>query len=519
MAAGGAGLPAGSDAGAQSMLAAIVESSPDAIIGKTLDGVITSWNASAERMYGYAAEEIIGQNIAALIPPDRADELPPILALLRQGSQIEPFDTYRVRKDGTVISVSVAISPIRDLAGTVIGAASIAREMTDRNRSESGRRAAEAQLYQAERMETIGQLAGGIAHDFNNLLGAIMAYAGFLADGTADNPELHSDAKEIQFTVQRATRLAQELLTFSRRKPGEPAPVDLNAVIADASGLLSVCTGGLNLTLNPDPALPPVLADRTQVEQVLLNLAVNARDAMPQGGTLTIATRPAELSEEDRLVNPDVIPGRYVELTVSDTGCGISPDVRARIFERFFTTKPAGKGTGLGLSTVYGIVRQAGGAIMVESAENRGSTFRLYFPAQPAAGPVPAGDGPAAVLVVDDEPSLLAVAARMLRQHGYTVYTAGTCDQALAVAEEHDLQLLLTDTVMPDITGPALASRISQLKPGIAVLHMSGYTANQLPETGNDVAFIQKPFTAKQLIEKMRTVLSTASDPVPPHSW
>ncbi len=515
MPADGAGLPVERDAVAESMLAAIVESSPDAIISKTMDGVITSWNPAAERMYGYTAEEITGQNIAVLIPPDRADELPSILAMLRQGSQIEPFDTERIRKDGTVISVSVAISPIRDQAGAVIGAASVARDMTDRNRAESDRRAAEARLHQAERTETIGQLAGGVAHDFNNLLGAIMAYAGFLADGTADNPELHSDAEEIQSTVQRAAALVQELLTFSRQQPGQPSLVDLNAVVADTRNLLSVVTGGLKLALVPGPALPPILADRGQVEQVLLNLAVNARDAMPQGGTLTIATRPAELTEEDRLLNPDVIPGRYVELTVGDTGTGMSPEVMTRVFEPFFTTKPTGKGTGLGLLTVYGIVRQAGGAIAVESEEDRGSTFRLYFPARPVAAPAPDPDeGPAtAVLVVDDEPSLLAVAARMLRRHGYTVYTAGTCDQALNVAKEHDFQLLVTDTVMPDITGPALASRISQLKPGIPVLNMSGYTAHLLPGARGDVAFLQKPFTEKQIIDKVQTVLSAASGP------
>ena len=224
MAAESAGLPMGHDAGAQAMLAAIVESSSDAIIGKTLDGVITSWNAGAQRMYGYTAGEITGHNIAVLIPPDRADEMPSILAMLRQGLVIEHFDTYRVHKDGTVIPASVAISPIRGRAGVVIGAASVAREMTDRDRSETDRWKAEARFRQAERMETVGQLAGGVAHDFNNLLGAITAYAGFLADGTADRPGLHSDAAAIQSTVKRAATLVQQLLTFSRNNPGSTKP-------------------------------------------------------------------------------------------------------------------------------------------------------------------------------------------------------------------------------------------------------------------------------------------------------
>ena len=321
----------------------------------------------------------------------------------------------------------------------------------------------------------------------------------------------HSAAAEIQSAVKRAAALVQQLLTFSRRTPGDPTTLDLRAIIEGTRELLSVATGGLGLTVTSDPALPPILADRAQVEQVLLNLAVNVRDAMPEGGTLTITARPAELSEEDRLVNPDVVPGRYVELAVTDTGTGISAEVMSRIFEPYFTTKPTGKGTGLGLSTVYGIVRQAGGAITVESQENRGTTFRLYFPAQPVAAPAQPSDGdtPAtAILVVDDEPSLLAAASRMLRQHGYTVYTAASGDQALTVAQQHDIQLLLTDTIMPDITGPALARRISQMKPGIPVLHMSGYTANLLPGAENDLIFIQKPFTDQQLIEKVQNVLS-----------
>ena len=496
------------------MLAAIVESPQDAVIGKTLDGVITSWNAGAQRIYGYTAGEIVGQNISVLVPADRADEVSSILAMLRRGSVIEPFDTYWVRKDGTVISASVAISPIRDHGGAVIGAASVAREMTDRDRAEASRRAAEVRLAQAERTETIGQLAGGIANDFNNLLGTITAYAGFLADGTADNPELHSDVVEIQCAVKRAATLVRQLLASDRTLPGDPGPLDLGAVIDEARELLSVATGGLDLAVTSAPALPTVVADRTQVEQALLNLAVNARDAMPHGGTLTIAARPAELTGEDWLVNPDVRPGRYVELAVSDTGTGMSAEVMAHIFERFFSTKPTSMGTGLGLSTVYGIVRQAGGAVMVESEENRGSTFRLYFPAQSSAVPAQprAADGPGpAILVVDDEPSLLAAAARMLRQRGYTVYTAGSCDQALSVVQERDIQLLLTDTIMPDITGPALAARATQMKPGLPVLHMSGYAANMLPGADDDVFFIQKPFNDRQLIEKVETVLNAAT--------
>jgi two-component system cell cycle sensor histidine kinase/response regulator CckA len=363
-------------------LAAIVESSGDSIVSATLDGVVTSWNAAAERMYGYAAGEIIGRSTSVLIPPDTVAELMPILQRVRQGERIEHFETRLRRKDGSIIEVSLCDSPTRDASGAVVGISAITRDMTERNRAEAERRALEDRLRQSERLESLGQLAGGIAHDFNNLLSAILNFAAFVAEETADRPEVLADAEQIQAAAQRAARLTRQLLIFSRRETPRLQTLDLNAIVADIHNLLSRSIGAhIELRTEPAQDLPAIDADRGQVEQVLLNLAINAREAMPRGGTLTITTSLAELRDGDGRLHPGSSPGRYAELAVADTGTGMSPQTAARIFEPFFTTKPPDQGTGLGLSTVYGIITQAGGHMHVETAEGAGTTFRLYFPA------------------------------------------------------------------------------------------------------------------------------------------
>ena len=519
----GAGSAAQGELHRASRWAAICESSADAIVGWTLDGVITSWNPGAERMYGYAAEEIVGRNLSVLIPPDRVSEFRPALDRLTRGEQAEFYDTRARRKNGNLIDVSVSVSPIRDAGGTVAGVSSVTRDMTQRNRAEAERHALQQQLQEAERLETLGRLAGGIAHDFNNLLGAIMNYAGFVADESADRPGVRADAEQIQAAAQRAAALTRQLLIFSQREVTQPEPLDLNIIMADISSLLSTSIGAhVHLRVDPAAHLPAVLADRGQVGQVLLNLAINAGDAMPGGGVLTIGTSLAELDGEYARLHPGVRPGRYVELIVSDTGTGISAEVAARIFEPFFTTKPVGKGTGLGLSTVHAIVTQASGSVTVESEEGTGTNFRLYFPAIGAPAPAPATVTAAApgarghettILVVDDEPAVLAVTSRILRKNGYATLEAGTCEEALSVASSQDFQLLLTDTVMPGMTGATLAERVTELRPGVPVLHMSGYSVEVLSSErihDGELAFIQKPFTAPALLEKVRGVLSTS---------
>jgi len=534
---------AGADPSAQqselaARLAAIVESSGDAILSKTLDGVITSWNSGAARMYGYRPEEIIGQNVAVLIPADRRAELGPIFDRLRRGERVEPFETRRRRKDGTVLDVSVCISPIRDQQGTVTGASTVARDITERIRAEQER-------YRSDRLETLGQLAGGIAHDFNNMLAAITNYAGFIAEATAARPRVQADAVQIQAVASRGARLARQLLIFGRQEPAEPVPVDLNALLGDTQELLRTSLGShieVRVTPAEEPAL--VLADPSRCQQMLLNLAVNARDAMPDGGSFRVTVRHTELGASYVAAHPGVTPGRHVQLSVRDTGQGMSPEVAARVFEPLFTTKDEGLGAGLGLSTVYGIVAQAGGSISVESAEGDGSTFQIYLPAAAPSAPAPeaapaahtaapepgppASSGPASggpqrqtILIVDDEPSVLAVTSRILRQHGFPTLEAGTGDEALILAATRDFQLLLTDSVMPGMNGPTLAERVAVLRPGLPIIRMSGSddTARARPHytPGTEQTYIQKPFTASDLISKVRAAL-TASAAGPPAS-
>jgi two-component system cell cycle sensor histidine kinase/response regulator CckA len=513
----GAGSAAARDFDRASRWAAIVESSADAIIGWTLDGVVTSWNAGAEQMYGYAASEMVGRNVSALLPSDRVSEFGPILDRLRRGERVSFYETSVLRKDGSVIDASFSVSPIRDAGGAVAGVSSVARDMTELNRAEAERRALEKQLQEVERLETLGRLAGGIAHDFNNLLAVIISYAGFVAEDAAE-PAVRADAEQIQAAAHRAEALTKQLLIFSQREVTQPETLDLNAAVADIRSLLSTSLGEeVELRISPAASLDPIVADRGQIGQVLLNLAVNARDAMPEGGTLTIGTGPADLDAGYARMHPDISPGHYVELTVSDTGTGMSAEVAARVFEPFFTTKPLGQGTGLGLSTVHGIVTQAGGSVSVEPGEGAGTTFRIYFPAVSAdaleartAGKPVGGDRETTILVVDDEPAVLAVTARILRKLGYATLEAGTHEKALSLARSQDFQLLLTDSVMPGMSGTTLADRIAEFKPGVPVLHMSGYDAGTLsPERirEGELAFLQKPFTAQALLDKVHAVL------------
>jgi two-component system, cell cycle sensor histidine kinase and response regulator CckA len=516
-----AGVAAKEEFDRASRWAAICEWSEDAIIGWTTDGVITSWNSGAAGVYGYAADEIVGRNVAVLGLTGREEEFARVLNRVARGEHVQIYDAKARQKDGGIIDVSISLSPIRNPGGVVTGVSSVARDITELNRTEAERQALQRQLQEAERLETLGRLAGGIAHDFNNLLGAITNYAGFIADESHDRPGVRADAEQIQAATLRAAALTRQLLIFTQREVTQPEALDLNVIIAEIRELLSSSVGPhVDLRIEPAAQLPAIRADRGQVGQILLNLAVNARDAIPQSGTMTIGTSVSELGPDDARLHPGVGPGRYVELTVRDTGIGMSAEVAARIFEPFFTTKPAGKGTGLGLSTVQAIVTQAGGIVTVESDEGAGTTFRLYFPALDVVVGTPdavPGERPnqATILVVDDEPSLLEVTGRILRKNGYTTLQARTYEQALSLASSRDFQLLLTDSIMPGMTGATLAELITEMKPGVPVLHMSGYTAGELdPERIRDgeLAFIQKPFTAPALLEKVRTVLKAHED-------
>lgn len=499
-----------------SRLAAIVDSAADAILAKDLEGVITAWNPSAARMYGYEESEIVGRNVAVLFPPDLSDEQTMILQRVRQGDRIE-LETRRLRKDGTTFDAAVTVSPIRDASGAVVGASTVSRDHTERNRAAAAQRDLEERLRQAERLESLGQLAGGIAHDFNNLLAAITNYAQFVADETKDRPAVRGDVEQIQIACERAARLIKQLLIFSRREAIRPEVLDLNTTVDGVRRLLERTIGEhIELKVELEPELPTVRADRGQLEQVLVNLAVNARDAMAGGGTLTVRTRAVEI-DDDRASTATAVPlGRYVELTVSDTGTGMADEVARHVFEPFFTTKPAGKGTGLGLATVYGIVTDAGGTISVQTREGAGTELRVLLPAD--GGPVaeherttePQRGNGGTILVVEDDAPVLEVTSRILRRGGYAVLQARTYDQALTLAASTAFDLLLTDSVMPQMSGQELVSRIDALRPGRPVLFMSGYRSDVAGQAGprHRGPLIKKPFDARTLLNAVSKALA-----------
>jgi two-component system, cell cycle sensor histidine kinase and response regulator CckA len=511
------------DAERSAALAAIVQSSADAIISKTLDGIITSWNAGAERQYGYAANEVIGRSISVIIPAGRAGELAPILDRIRRGDRIEQLETRRRRKDGIILDVSISFSPIRNASGAVTGAAAVARDISERTRLEAEHRAIERRRQQSERLESLGQLAGGIAHDFNNLLGIIINYASFAAEEAADRPAIRADLEHVQAAAEQAARITRQLLIVGRRDSTQPELLGLNAIIADTRELLVTALGaGIEIRVETADGLPAIEADRGQVGQLLLNLALNARDAMPAGGTLTIETGVTEFTESMARAHPGARPGRYVHFIVSDTGNGMSADAAEHIFDPFFTTKPIGQGTGLGLATVHGIVTRAGGSISVESEPGAGTIFRVLLPAAAAAVPaqpvarVPEARGSGqTILVVDDEPSVLELTSRILRQNGYSTLDAGSFEEALSLASAEDLQLLLTDSVMPRMSGPTIAEHIVRMRPGVPVLYMSGHSSEALNPHISDggAEYIQKPFTPHDLLEKVHSALNATPRP------
>jgi PAS domain S-box-containing protein len=668
-------------------LAAIVESSDDAIVGVTLDGTITSWNRGAERLYGYPAAEAVGRPIAILFSPCGRDSVAALMEVVRQGRPIEHHETEWLCKDGRRTCVSVTVSPIRDAAGQVVGASAISRDITERKFSENllaaekqvleligggaslaevlevlagtvdrqapgmrscillldaergrfrpgaapglpiafrvaldglvvdpavlccGAAAArgecvvaadlaadplwehfrdlacdhglgacwsapilsaegkvlgtfdlyqqepraprpldlqlldavahiariaierhqadvtllktEEQFRQAQKMEAIGRLASGIAHDFNNLLTVITASAQLLLESLDEGSSASPLLEEIVGSADRAAALTRQLLAFSRKQVLRAEVLDLNDLIRDMDKMLRRVIGE-DVVLSSVQAEAPcrVKADRAQLEQVLLNLAVNARDAMPHGGRLTIETAEVDLDETYARLYPEVRPGRYVLLAVTDTGSGMDETVKARAFEPFFTTKEVGKGTGLGLAMVYGTVKQSGGHIAVYSEQGKGSTFKIYLPVSAAEEIVlPAGGGGAAVpdgtgtvLLVEDEDRVRSITSRILQGKGSTVLEARGGAEALDLLGRTDgeVKLVVTDVVMPEMNGPELVQRLQARRPDLKVLFLSGYTDGAIVRhglLGAGTAFLQKPFTPGALTRKVHEVL------------
>jgi hypothetical protein len=631
-------------------LAAIVQSSLDAIIGKTPGGIVTSWNPAATQMFGWEEPETVGKTIDFLIPPERRDEEVRLLESVVAGERVEPYETERLGKGGDVVPVALSCSPIRSPSGEIVGVSSIYRDIAALKKTEAkfhglleaapdaiigvnesgviqlvtaqaerlfgysrdellgqpvevlvpdgakgvhpGRRSSyfaqptarpmgagmelsarrkdgsefpvdialssvetedgvlvsaavrdiserikateerkqlEAQLRQS-RLESIGQLAGGIAHDFNNILAGTMTYTRLVEDQLNETePAAFSDAKpllledlqQIVRATERAATLTHQLLLFSRKEVVQPEVLDLNAVVNGIDDLLGRTIGEhIRLTMKLRDSIPPIKMDRGHIEQILMNLAVNARDAMPAGGLLLIETSTLTFDEEYSGAFEPVNPGDYVCLAVSDTGAGMTQETADRAFEPFFTTKERGQGTGLGLATVYGIATQVGGHVSIYSEVGIGTTVKVYIPPS-AATPEPATEAEATsldavrgetILLVEDEQMVREPTARVLAKRGYEVLVAENPEEALDLVgrTEGRIDVLLTDVVMPGMSGKGLSERLRVTRPETTVIFMSGYPYDIIVRQGSveeGVVLIEKPFTTEALLEKIRTVL------------
>jgi PAS domain S-box-containing protein len=484
-------------------LAAIVASSDDAIIGKTLDGMIQSWNSGAERIYGYTAEEAIGRPMTMLLPPDRPDEESAILSRLHRGERVEHFETVRLRKDDQLIDVSMTISPIRDKLGRIVGASSVTRDITERRRFEE-------QIRETQKLESLGVLAGGVAHDFNNLLVGIMGNASLALDMlSADHPARRMLDGVLQAS-ERATNLTQQLLAYSGKGRFVVQSIDVSRLIREIVALIQTSISKtVRVRFELDDALPPIEADVAQIQQLIMNLVINGAEAIGDAaGTVTIRTGVAR-----RDAGGEAESGNYVFLEVEDTGCGMDQTTRERIFDPFFTTKFAGRG--LGLAAAQGIVRGHRGEIDVESAPGQGTRFRVVFPAargsaaQPGARPVSkARGGHGTVLVVDDEEVVRSMARATLERYGYQVLLAADGKEALAClrAAPH-VDMVLLDLTMPVMSGEETLSEMRRLHPQLRVVLSSGYNEAEATRrfAGRGLSgFLQKPYTADLLAEKVK---------------
>ncbi|MGH9657000.1 MAG: PAS domain S-box protein [Bryobacteraceae bacterium] len=496
---------------ANETLRALIGASPLAIISVDAAGRVTQWNSAAERMFGWSEQDVLGR-LLPYLPAGHEDESIDLLNSISRG-ETATVECTRATRDGRLLLVSISSAPLLAADGSICGGVAVITDITERRRLEE-------QVRQGQKMEAVGQLAGGVAHDFNNLLTVITGYDQLLMSSLPPNDAALPYAEEIMRAAERATSLTRQLLAFSRRQVVQPRTLEINTVVTNMTKMLRRLIGEhieLDTVLKADGGR--ILADPGQVEQIILNLAVNARDAMPTGGRVTIETADVQLGAEYARGHVGVQPGQHVLLAVTDTGHGMDAETRARIFEPFFTTKEMGKGTGLGLSTVYGVVKQSHANIWVYSEVGLGSTFKVYFPtaseerrAESGAEEERSIRGTETILVVEDEAGLRSLVRELLEPLGYSVLTAGTRLEAFEATGSHEgfIHLLLTDVVMPDGSGRDLAEKLYGLRPHMRVLYMSGYPDETIVRHGvlaKGVAFLQKPFTQETLAAKVREIL------------
>jgi len=505
------------------ILESVLDSMGEGVIVTDRTGKSLVWNRRAEKILGSGPHGHVPRDWAQAYGIFSSDQKTPVpvsenpLIRAMAGEEVAETELFirNPRVEGT--SVAVTASPLRNDGGTLLGGIALIRDVT-------GQRKLEHQLLQSQKMEAVGQLAGGVAHDFNNLLVVIESYSDFVLDALPAGEPMRDDIGEILAAARRASSLTRQLLAFSRRQIFQIKPLDLNEVVSNVQKMLRRLIGeNIDLVTVLDPVLAITKADAGQIEQIIVNLVVNARDAMPRGGRLTIETCNTTLDTLYAASSPAVTPGDYVVLSVSDTGVGMDAATQKRIFEPFFTTKEVGKGTGLGLSTVYGIVQQSGAHIFVYSEIDRGTSFKIYFPkiqrpAEPRTtekskrrGPI----GAETILLVEDDEAVRNLVVRVLRHHGYTVLAAARVGEARTICNQPgtSIDLLLTDVVMPETSGPTLAAELTERRPGMRVLFMSGYSGGVLEHGGSlrpGMPYLEKPFAASSLAEKVRTVLDSA---------
>jgi two-component system, cell cycle sensor histidine kinase and response regulator CckA len=541
---------------ASALLSAIVDSSDDAIISKNLNGVITSWNKSAERLFGYTADEAIGKSVTMLIPADRLDEEPKILEQLKRGERVDHFETIRMRKDGSLLDISLTISPVKDANGRIIGASKIARDISEQKRArevlqnlnaELESRVAERtadlrrslaelerlqdQLLQAQKMESIGTLATGVAHDFNNILNIILSHATVMRLGGKNSASITEGAAVIEETVRRGASLVQQLLTLGRKNETSFEPVRLNSVAEKLANLLrETFTKTISIILDLDPGLPTINGDENQLHQTLLNLCVNARDAMPDGGRISLKTETVS-GGDLRCHVPEAAAERYVAISVSDSGSGMDAATQRRVFEPFFTTKPLEQGTGLGLAVVYGIVKTHDGFIDVKSKLGDGTTFCIHLPipteaarqrseaASNSTGLKRSGNGET-ILFVDDEETQLNVMRHLLESEGYRVLGAKTGVEALETFKQNKdaIAVAVLDLGLPQLGGWQAFQQMREIRSGLKVLITTGFVTPEVEAemaNGKLCGVIVKPYRLDDVLEKISQAIHHTAETGP----
>ncbi|HUP88864.1 MAG TPA: PAS domain S-box protein [Longimicrobiales bacterium] len=496
----------------------ILETSAEGVAIRNPAGRLTFVNDRFAQMLGYQVDEMIGLNVFDIVVNEYRAQMAESAERRKRTGKAEQLDLEFLHKTGSRISILLSASPLYDADGNYIGSLGMLTDISERKNLE-------AQLRQSQKIEAVGRLAGGIAHDFNNLLTAIRGHVDLLLADTPVEAHVRSDIEEIGKAADRAAGLTQQLLAFSRRQILQPRVIELDTVVTDMETLLRrMINEDIRLLTRLRSGNACVRADRSQLEQVLMNLAVNARDAMPNGGTLTIETSVVDIDEEFVRANNGSHAGRHVRLCVTDSGAGMDAETLSHVFEPFFTTKELGKGTGLGLATVYGVVKQSDGYIRVESEPRAGTTFEILLPAVKAVTEAPrdlvfkpgsAGKGET-ILVAEDEDAVRSLASRILRKRGYNVLEAKNGVEAMELARAHrgTIDLLLTDVIMPVLGGRELGERLGELRPGTKVLFMSGYTDDALLQRGvlqGDGQFLEKPFSPEGLAAKIREVLESTS--------